>query len=508
MMLNKPITAVWEITMGCNMRCKHCGSGCHDALPGELNTAEALQVCDALGELGLQWVSLSGGEPTTRKDWYLLAARLTQNGVIPNIITNGWLFNEDILDQAINAGVGTIGFSLDGLQRTHDFIRREGSYERTMQAIELCRRRNQPVTAITAINKTNLGQLRELKQELVLRDVREWQVQLGFPMGNMADYRSMVIDPGDVDTIIDFAYQCLQENSIEVVLADCIGYFNLKEMEVSRKRSAGAYTWQGCTAGKHTFGILHNGDILGCTSIRDKEFIEGNIRSVPLKSIWENPNSFSWNRNLKKEDLKGFCKKCRFGDRCLGGCANSKLTMGGSVYAENRYCSYNHAVDKRTGLFEQNQSAAELAAMGRNYAQKGYFQLAETALSVALQRDGADTDPDLLNFYGYVSFRLGNYQIALEANEKVLQREPNDVYALKGKGLCLARLGKPEEGVEQLKRAVSLTDNGFMDPYFDLAIVLSEMGRQEEAISVIEAGRKKSEQFIVQSEALYRQLVG
>jgi hypothetical protein len=47
-----------------------------------------------------------------------------------------------------------------------------------------------------------------------------------------------------------------------------------------------------------------------------------------------------------------------------------------------------------------------------------------------------------------------------------------------------------------------------MDPYFDLAIVLSEMGRQEEAISVIEAGRKKSEQFIVQSEALYRQLVG
>ena len=36
--MNKLTTAVWEITMGCNMRCKHCGSSCAEALPDELNT--------------------------------------------------------------------------------------------------------------------------------------------------------------------------------------------------------------------------------------------------------------------------------------------------------------------------------------------------------------------------------------------------------------------------------------------------------------------------------------
>ena len=37
--MNKLTTAVWEITMGCNMRCKHCGSSCAEALPDELNTS-------------------------------------------------------------------------------------------------------------------------------------------------------------------------------------------------------------------------------------------------------------------------------------------------------------------------------------------------------------------------------------------------------------------------------------------------------------------------------------
>ena len=232
---NKPVTAVWEITMGCNMRCKHCGSSCHEALPGELNTEEALGLCDQIGEMGLQWVTLSGGEPTTRKDWYKIAERLSGNGVIPNIITNGWLIDENMLDKVIKAGVGTLAFSLDGLNKTHDYIRREGSYQKTMQAIELSRQRGINVTAITTINTMNLGELAELKHELLKRDVRQWQVQMGFPMGNFAGHNDMVIDPANIDTIIDFAYQCMLESSIEVMLGDCIGYYNLKEIELLNK---------------------------------------------------------------------------------------------------------------------------------------------------------------------------------------------------------------------------------------------------------------------------------
>ena len=86
--MNKLTTAVWEITMGCNMRCKHCGSSCAEALPDELNTSEALEVCDQLKDLGLKVITLSGGEPTTRSDWHIIAKRLVDNGIITSIITD------------------------------------------------------------------------------------------------------------------------------------------------------------------------------------------------------------------------------------------------------------------------------------------------------------------------------------------------------------------------------------------------------------------------------------
>jgi len=36
-----PSVGVWEVTMNCNMRCKHCGSSCEGPLPDELTTEEA-----------------------------------------------------------------------------------------------------------------------------------------------------------------------------------------------------------------------------------------------------------------------------------------------------------------------------------------------------------------------------------------------------------------------------------------------------------------------------------
>lgn len=67
-----PTTAVWEVTMGCNMQCKHCGSRCKESLADELTTEEALDLCDQIGDLGLKWITLSGGR-TFNKKGYLSA---------------------------------------------------------------------------------------------------------------------------------------------------------------------------------------------------------------------------------------------------------------------------------------------------------------------------------------------------------------------------------------------------------------------------------------------------
>ena len=47
----KPITCVWEVTMACNMRCKHCGSSCSVSDKDELTTEEAVKLCKEIGDL-------------------------------------------------------------------------------------------------------------------------------------------------------------------------------------------------------------------------------------------------------------------------------------------------------------------------------------------------------------------------------------------------------------------------------------------------------------------------
>ena len=62
-------TLVWEMTMGCNLRCKHCASSCKGRLEDELTKQEAMDVTRQIISMHPDWISLSGGEPLLRSDW-------------------------------------------------------------------------------------------------------------------------------------------------------------------------------------------------------------------------------------------------------------------------------------------------------------------------------------------------------------------------------------------------------------------------------------------------------
>ena len=147
--------------------------------------------------------------------------------------------------------------------------------------------------------------------------VDSWQVQIGLPMENRKDRPDWLIDPSQVDDIIDFCNETMKEGRIRIYPAGCVGYFDKFEPNTE---------WDGCNAGIRGFGILQNGDILGCTSIRSREFIEGSVRERPLAEIWNDPENFSWRRNMTEKQLSDFCGHCVYGSKCFGGCTNTRLT--------------------------------------------------------------------------------------------------------------------------------------------------------------------------------------
>src|SRR5579859_1644930 len=77
----RPIYAVWEITLACDLACRHCGSRAGRARPDELTPAEALDLVDQMARLGVKEVSLIGGEAYLRPDWLELIGAFRAHGI-------------------------------------------------------------------------------------------------------------------------------------------------------------------------------------------------------------------------------------------------------------------------------------------------------------------------------------------------------------------------------------------------------------------------------------------
>lgn len=475
----QPITCVWEVTMGCNMRCGHCGSSCKEPLPDELKTEEALDLCDQIGELGLKWITLSGGEPLTRKDIPRIIKRLNENGVIVNLITNGWLLSETMVIRLKESGVATVAISIDGTEEIHDKIRKEGSFARSKRAFALLNLVGIETGAVTTITKQNIGHLHELKEELIAMGVQTWQVQLGLPMGNLKEQEDWVLEPEQMNDIIDFCFETAQEGRIRIFPADCIGYYTHKELTVKKisYRSSTVPLWDGCNAGLRGFGILHNGNILGCTSIRSEEYLEGNIRERSLRDIWEDENAFFWRRKMTAASLTDDCAICNYKNKCLGGCANTRLTMNGSMDSENRYCAYNVALKNLRVKYQSLDDITLLMAIAEKLIGSQEHQEAAFALARVLELQPEHSQA--LMAKGYCDYMCSNYSSCKEANEAALALNAKNPYAMRGLAVALHKLGDSETGIRILQEAVALNQYQDQDLLHDLSVLRQESSLTE-----------------------------
>jgi len=476
---------VWELTMACNMRCKHCGSSCEDKQDGELTTEEAFALCDDLKELGLEVITLSGGEPTLRDDLPLIINRLVDNGIIVNIISNGWLVDETIVRQIKAAGVTGIAISIDGLKSTHDQIRLEGSFDRGITALKLIKSHNVLPAVITTVNSVNIDELGGLYS--LFRDIGidSWQMQLALPMGNFRHNTEFFLKPHHVNQLIDFAHSKMSSD-MGIFLADNVGYYNNKILELHQKSLPDVSQWSGCSAGKRNIGILHNGDITGCTSIRNRQFIEGNIRERSLKDIWNDKKSFAWNRQMKKTQLKGLCAKCQFSD-CFGGCTDSRLCMNGDIYSHNEYCSYYIEMQRVEQKVSLISDPAQLMGNAYSLVNKKQFQSAEIVLSKLLTI--APDNIDAMEMLGYAHYELGNYELCKMTNRDILMSDPENAYASKGLGLALIKLGQTEDGLGHMYRAIEMK-NANAEIFYDLYVTQLSLRQNSEAMKTKEAAMK------------------
>lgn len=329
---------VWELTLKCNMRCIHCGSIAGIERKNELTIDECLSIADQLISLGCEDVTFIGGEVFLYKNWENIARKLSENGVLVNIITNGFLMGEKQIKEIEYANLINVGISLDGMKENHNKIRNnKKSFDRVLNAFDRLNERNIPIGVVTTLLDFNFYDLNDMCDLLVENGVDIWQLQIAHPMGSMKE--DFILNPNKIPLLTKFIKDIRYDQKIIVYAGDNIGYYDENEAYI-RSIPGNLSVWQGCQAGLSVIGIDSVGNVKGCESIYTENMIEGNLREQSLSEIWNDEDKFSYNRKFKVEYLDGNCRGCKMGKICRGGCRGSNLFCSGNLY-ENYFCQYN-----------------------------------------------------------------------------------------------------------------------------------------------------------------------
>jgi len=366
----RPLFCVWELTLICNLKCLHCGSYAGACRDDELSLDECKKVADDLAALGCIRVTLSGGEPTLSPYWDELGHYLAGKGIATNVLTNGWIWTEEHIDKAKAAHLTNVGFSLDGFEKAHDTVRREGSFRRIVEAIDRTVAQGMPVAVVSHVNRLNRKDLVAFRKFLGDHGVEHWQIQLGIPSGHLSEHRDLVIDPADVLWLVPQIAEMRGEEGVlpEIFPSHNIGYYGPHEPALRGEEGMPLDVWIGCRAGCQVLGIESNGNIKGCLSLpsdrhdRD-QFLEGTVADRPLTDIWRDETKFALNRTFDESLLGGFCAVCRYRDICRGGCAWAAYSNPAGR-PDNPFCFYRQAViqGRLDLLGDDKPSAEELAA--------------------------------------------------------------------------------------------------------------------------------------------------
>jgi MoaA/NifB/PqqE/SkfB family radical SAM enzyme len=149
----RPLFVTLELTYLCNLRCRMCSlvegkmvtkSGQREnpellesdgTLRRELSTSDYLELIRQMGEAGVRGVTVTGGEPTLRRDIHTLIEALKTYPIKVALISNG-TGKPEVYTDLIRLGLDSITISVDGTRDTHDHVRGlKGSFDRAMLAI-------------------------------------------------------------------------------------------------------------------------------------------------------------------------------------------------------------------------------------------------------------------------------------------------------------------------------------------------------------------------------------
>jgi radical SAM protein with 4Fe4S-binding SPASM domain len=350
----RPVNAVWELTLRCDLACRHCSSRAGRGRPDELSTTEALDVVDQMADLGILEVTLIGGEAYLHEGFADVVRAIRRRGMECTMVTGGRGVTPEVAQMASDAGVMSVSVSVDGSAATHDGLRGvRGSHEAALRAMGNLVRAGVQVSANTQIGRRNKRELERVFETVAAAGAHAWQLQITVAAGRVVDDPTLLLEPYHLLEVMPEIARLKGRAAVADVRiwpGNNLGYYGPFESLLRAELPGGRKG--SCSAGRFVLGVEANGAVKGCPSLPTAAYTGGSLRDDSLTDIWERAEPLRFTRQPRTGELWGHCDGCYYAEDCQGGCTWTAHSLFGRR-GNNPFCHHRALELLRRGRRER-----------------------------------------------------------------------------------------------------------------------------------------------------------
>lgn len=335
-----PFLVALNLTRRCNLRCVHCylDAGVRrDGEQGELTTDEVRGLLDQIAGLSDEtMVVFTGGEPMLRKDLDVLISHASELGLMAVVGTNGTLLDDDRAKELKAAGAQGVGLSIDSLDPAFhdDFRALPGAWEKTMAAVDACRRNQLRFQIHFSVTDSNAHELDDMIT--FAKASGAFVLNVFFLVCTGRGEKVTDISKETYEAVLRRVTEAAHQQDGLMVRAKCAPHFKRMALELDPSwpvTAAHGYEAGGCLAGTRYCRVTPEGDVTACPYM---ETPVGNIRGDNFITLWRDAPQF---KQLRAPVLEGRCGDCEYTKLC-GGCRARPLARDGNLMGEDFLCDY------------------------------------------------------------------------------------------------------------------------------------------------------------------------
>lgn len=347
--LQSPIYVQVEITSDCNNRCVYCYNFWRNASEKQkrrdLSPKEWELVAEILGDNGIFYVTVTGGEPFLKKEnLYHFLDCLCEQNIRIMVNSNATLVGEIEARELSKYPIDTFLTSLISHDpKMHDQISNNRySHQKTLVGIKNLQNAGIPIAVNMVATKLNYEQVyatgKWVYENLGILDFSATPI-----CPSVSEHEVLELNKDEVLLTLFQLLRLKKDLGLRVdileVLPTCL-FDDADDREIVE-----IFSTRMCTAGNTTVTIGSEGDVRVCSYDR-KSY--GNILEEEFHTIWSRMESWRNNELLPKE-----CCQCEIVDSCGGGCrVNSRVKTGS--YCEMSSLAKSAVKKRREEFFSKN----------------------------------------------------------------------------------------------------------------------------------------------------------